>query len=99
MATNTSHGVWHELRVMRTKDGQSLTQLSENSGVSLSYLSDLERGRQLPSADVTRKIAMALNVPVSVLERVRRVDTNGQDTSLRELVRQIVLEELARAAA
>jgi transcriptional regulator with XRE-family HTH domain len=67
--------------------------------MSLSYLSDLERGRQLPSAEATRKLAVALNVPVSVLERERRVDADGTDIALRELVRQVVREELDRASA
>lgn len=95
----TAHGVWHQLRVNRTKDQRSLTSLADETGLSLSYLSDLERGRQLPSAEATRKIAIALNVPISVIERQRLVDDQGQDVALRELIRQIVLEELAKAAA
>lgn len=67
--------------------------------MSLSYLSDLERGRQLPSAEATRKLAKALNVPISVLERERYVDAEGNDIALRELIRQIVREELAAAGS
>ncbi len=95
----TDHGVWHQLRVARTKDGQSLTQLARAAQMSLSYLSDLERGRQLPSAEATRKLATALNVPVSVLERRRLVDDEGNDIALRELIRQIVREEIAAAGS
>jgi transcriptional regulator with XRE-family HTH domain len=95
------HGVWHELRVMRTKDGRRLTDLAASCDppMSLSYLSDLERGRQMPSADATRRLAAALNVPVSVLERHRHVDSDGNEVALRELIRQIVREELAAAGA
>ena len=95
----TAHGVWHELRVIRTKDSRSLTDLATDADLSLSYLSDLERGRQLPSAEATRKIATALNVPISVIERNRHIDSDGNDIALRELIRQIVREELASGAA
>lgn len=93
------HGVWHELRIIRTKDGQTLTGLAEAAQMSLSYLSDLERGRQMPSAEVVRKLALALNVPVSVLERRRHTDGDGADIALRELIREVVREELAKGAA
>lgn len=95
----TPHGVWQELRVIRTKDNHSLTGLAASAEMSLSYLSDLERGRQLPSAEAVRKLAAALNVPVSVLERKRHVDEQGNDIALREMIRQIVREELAAAGA
>lgn len=62
-------GVWLELRVIRTKDGHTLTSLAKTAGMSLSYLSDLENGRRRPNAKVTKKLAVALNVPVSVLEK------------------------------
>jgi transcriptional regulator with XRE-family HTH domain len=84
---------------LRTKDNRSLTSLAADAEMSLSYLSDLERGRQLPSAEATRKLAAALNVPMSVLERKRLVDEDGNDIALRDLIRSIVLEELAKAAA
>ncbi len=95
----TAHGVWQELRVIRTKDNHSLTALAAAADMSLGYLSDLERGRHLPSAEATRKLAAALNVPMSVLERKRHVDSDGNDIALRDMIRQIVREELAAAGA
>lgn len=95
--SKTEHGVWDALRTHRTKDGQSLTKLADTAGLSLSYVSDLERGRQLPSAEATKKLAAALNVPVSVLERHRYVDESGNDIALRTLIREIVRQELAAA--
>lgn len=65
---------WQELRVLREKDGHSLTSLSDAADMSLGYLSDLENGRREPNARVTKKLAVALNVPVSVLEKHRRID-------------------------
>ncbi|MES5383900.1 helix-turn-helix transcriptional regulator [Mycolicibacterium conceptionense] len=89
------YGVWTELRVARTKDGSDLTQLAVKSGLSLSYLSDLERGRRLPNAKVLKAVAKALNVPVSVLERTKYIDDAGRDLALRDLVREVVEEVLS----
>lgn len=51
----------------------------------------------MPTPDVLKKLARALNCPVSVLERERRVDANGNDVALADLIREIVREELAAA--
>ena len=67
--------IWWELRVIREKDGHSLTSLAKTVGMSLGYLSDLENGRRHPNATMTRRIARALNVPVSVLEKPRPLDS------------------------
>jgi transcriptional regulator with XRE-family HTH domain len=91
--------VWTEFRVVRDKDGQSLTDIHRATGISLSHLSDLESGRRLPTPQALKKIAKALNCPVSVLERQRRVDENGVDVALTELVRRVVREELERVPA
>lgn len=63
---------WLELRVLREKNGDSITSLSKRAGVALGYLSDLENGKREPNAGITKKLAVALNVPVSVLEKHRR---------------------------
>lgn len=68
------HHTWIELRVLREKDGHSLTSLAKAADMSLSYLSDLENGRREPNARMTKKLAVALNVPVSVLEKARRIE-------------------------
>lgn len=70
---------WTELRVLRTKDGHSLTSLAAATApytgtgkpLSLGYLSDLEKGRREPNARITKVLAQTLNVPVSVLEKRR----------------------------
>lgn len=43
------------------------TELSELSGVSISFLSDLTTGKGNPSLEVMEKIAVALDVPLSFL--------------------------------
>lgn len=70
----TKQQTWMELRVLREKDGHSLTSLAKAADMSLSYLSDLENGRREPNARMTKKLAQALNVPVSVLEKARRIE-------------------------
>lgn len=86
------HGVWQELRVIRTKDGQSLTDLHKLTGISLSHLSDLENGRRLPTEATLKKLSRALNCPMSVLERSRHVDADGNDLALREYILRVIQE-------
>ena len=62
-------GGWQELRRARRNRGHTLTSLAKAAGMSLGYLSDLENGRRRPNATVTKKLAVALNVPASVLEK------------------------------
>lgn len=59
---------WIELRVLREKDGHTLSSLARTSGVALGYLSDLENGKRKPTASVIAKLARGLNVPKSMLE-------------------------------
>ena len=89
------HGPWTEFRVIRTKDGQSLTSVHKKTGISLSHLSDLENGRRMPTEPILKKIAAALNCPVSGLERDRVVDDAGNDVALRDFIRRVVREEVA----
>lgn len=64
-----SYGVWQELRVIRERTGWSSADLSRESKLSAPYLSQLENGDRWPNAKVTKQLAVALKVPVSVLER------------------------------
>lgn len=59
---------WLELQVIRSKDGLTLQQLSRLANVAVGYLSDLEQGNRQPTAPIIKRIALAINVPVSVLE-------------------------------
>jgi transcriptional regulator with XRE-family HTH domain len=68
----TNRQPWTALRVLREKDGHTMTSLARTAGMSLGYLSDLENGRREPNPRVTLKLAQALNVPTSVLEKHRR---------------------------
>lgn len=56
------------LTAIRNKDGMTKTQLASASGISLQYLCDIEAGRRGAKPDVMKRIASALNVPVSAIE-------------------------------
>jgi len=73
----TDRRVWLELRVIREKDGHTLSSLARAAEMSLGYLSDLESGKREPNPIVTRKLAVALNVPLSVLEKDRRIEADA----------------------
>lgn len=59
------------LAVVREKNGDSKTSLAERAGLSLGYYADLESGRRKGNPEVIAKLAAALNVPKSVIERQR----------------------------
>jgi len=67
----------------------SLRHLARLSGVSDSYLSQLERGLYRPSADVLRALAAALNLPPTTLyERYGLLDESTPGVvGVREAIR------------
>lgn len=58
-------GLGLRLRELRAGAGRTLARAAEDAGVSLSYLSDIERGRRLPALDVLDRICRAYGVLVS----------------------------------
>ena len=59
------------LRELRKKKGLKLVALANKSGVSLAYVSEVERGRKLPSLEILGRIAGALGLTViDVLDEV-----------------------------
>lgn len=57
------------LHVLRVKDGHTLTSLAKASGYTVGYVNDLEKGRREGNAAVIKRLAVALDVPVSMLTR------------------------------
>lgn len=55
-------GEW--LREERENAGLSIRQLAEKSGISLSYLSQIERDLKNPSVDILMQIGKTLNIPM-----------------------------------
>lgn len=55
------------LRARRKASGLTLAQVAEEAGLSIPYVSNLERGRGNPTIEALRAIAGALETPVSTL--------------------------------
>ena len=53
------------LRELRNEKGLKLAVIADRSGVSLAYVSEVERGRKLPSLDILSRLAGALEMSVS----------------------------------
>jgi XRE family transcriptional regulator, regulator of sulfur utilization len=86
----------HErLRELRQERGQRLKDVSEIAGISIPYLSDLERGRTNPSLETLQTLATAYTI--SVHDLLEPVEFYGEQTQsalpkgLAELVADPVL--------
>ncbi|MHB8318945.1 MAG: helix-turn-helix domain-containing protein [Acidimicrobiales bacterium] len=55
------------LRARRVELGLTLAQVAEQAGLSLPYVSNLERGRGNPTLDALTALARALDVPLASL--------------------------------
>ena len=55
------------LKKCRKKNGFTLKKLSDISGVSSTFISDIENGRKKPSTKNAKKLADALNMDVKLL--------------------------------
>ncbi|MBU0513371.1 MAG: helix-turn-helix domain-containing protein, partial [Proteobacteria bacterium] len=62
-----------KIRRMRNAEQLTLADLAEKTGLSISFLSQVERGHNDPSINSLRKIANALGCPLTTFfeERVR----------------------------
>ncbi|OCT11031.1 transcriptional regulator [Paenibacillus pectinilyticus] len=60
--------IGHNISSIRKQRGYTLSELSERTGISKSYLSNIERNlKQNPSIHVMEKIALVLKVDLKVL--------------------------------
>jgi len=66
------------LKELRTERELTLKELAERSELSVSYLSDIERGRTVPTLNTLETIANAL--AVTVMDLLSGVDFAGQIT-------------------
>ena len=86
----------HErLRELRQERGQRLKDVSEIAGISIPYLSDLERGRTNPSLDTLQTLAGAFGITVHDLllsvEFYGEVSQQSLPRGLAELIADPVL--------
>lgn len=68
------------LRYRREMKGFTLRDLSARANVSLSYLSEIERGQKEVSSEVLASIAQALNYPLSQILREASLNLAIYDT-------------------
>lgn len=62
--------IGHVLRDLRTRDRRTLREVSEKAGVSLGYLSEVERGQKEASSELLSSIADALGVSTAQMLRM-----------------------------
>lgn len=75
------------LKYLRTKQGLSLKQINEMTGISESYVNRLENsGRLCPSFPIIEKLASALGVEPADLLEVSSTKTNGSVIPLEQLL-------------
>src|SRR5256712_11081945 len=91
------------IRNQRVNERLSLRGLSALAGVSIPYLSQVERGLRRPSAEILQAIAKALRIPAETLyvkagileERPLTLDLSGtirRDVTLTAKQKQILLD-------
>ena len=64
MANSTSEILKYNLKFYRKQKGLTQEQLAELSGVSTDYISELERGKKVPSIKRLDYIAKALDIEI-----------------------------------
>jgi transcriptional regulator with XRE-family HTH domain len=64
---NESETIGQRLRARRVELGRTLAEVAEQSGLSLPYVSNLERGRGNPTLEALGALARALDIPLSSL--------------------------------
>lgn len=62
--------IGHVLRDLRTRDHRTLREVSEQAGVSLGYLSEVERGQKEASSELLSSIAVSLGVSTAQMLRM-----------------------------
>ncbi|MCG8400934.1 MAG: helix-turn-helix domain-containing protein [Firmicutes bacterium] len=63
--TDTGLSPGDRIRIMRAEKNLSLQDMAQRAGISLSYLSDIERGTVYPALNTLKRIAGGLEVSVS----------------------------------
>ena len=65
--TDTGLSLGDKIRLMRGEKNQSLQDLANKAGISLSYLSEIERGTVYPALNTLKRVAEGLGVSPSAL--------------------------------
>lgn len=80
-------GVALWIRTIRKRRGLTQAELAERIGRLPNAVSELERGRSLPTLDTLRRLAVALHVPMrNFFAPVEEADNSKHDALLDELL-------------
>lgn len=91
-------GVGEKIKELRKKNNLKLEELAEKTGLSISYISLIERGLKNPSLKALERIAKAFNLPPSyflsenedeTIETFLRTKTN-LDEDERKMIIQLI---------
>jgi transcriptional regulator with XRE-family HTH domain len=80
-----------KLRQLRTSKKLSQSELSEKSGLSVSYLNEIEKGKKYPKTEKIATLAAALDVPY---DRMVSIKLDKQLAPVGEILNTRLLEEL-----
>lgn len=75
-----------KIRELREERGYSLADLAQKAGISVSYLSEIERGAKKPSLKVINKLARTLNINKSL---IIEVDQDSTEITLGDKLRMV----------
>jgi transcriptional regulator with XRE-family HTH domain len=67
------------IKILRARRGLSQADLSEKAGISVNFLSNIERGIKFPQPDMLSKIANAFGVEVNELFFENLVTSKGNE--------------------
>ncbi|MBM7854045.1 transcriptional regulator with XRE-family HTH domain [Desulfohalotomaculum tongense] len=65
--TDTGLALGEKIRIIRNEKNMSLQELADKVGISLSYLSEIERGTVYPALNTLKRVAEGLGIPASAL--------------------------------
>lgn len=80
-----------KVKQLRQAKGLSFAELADNSGMSVSYLNEIEKGKKYPKADKIAVLATALDVPETALTSQ---EMEGHLAPVKELLQSNFLNEL-----
>ncbi|NJC27957.1 helix-turn-helix domain-containing protein [Neolewinella antarctica] len=90
--TNTEKIIFGlKVKQLRTRGGFSFADLSKSSGISLSYLNEIEKGKKFPKQDKVRNLALALG---STVEELTNQDLGRNLAPVTKLLQSNFLNEL-----
>ena len=68
----------YRLRMLRQRAHKTLADVADGAGISVSFLSDMERGRTLPALDTLERIADVFGLSIGELLVNVRITPEGE---------------------